>query len=94
MITCKECGREINPNQKRCSYCKSRIIPITAGKVLKKTKKISSTAINKTVDTSSAILSKTGEGIKQIKETQQKKSIEQKKKKIEKLQKQIDKHDK
>lgn len=94
MITCKECGREINPNQKRCSYCKSRIIPITAGKVLNQTKKISSTAINKTVDTSTAVLNKTGKGIKQLKEKQQKKSIEQKKKKIEKLQKQIEKNEK
>lgn len=86
MITCKECGREINPNQKRCHYCQSRIIPITAGKVLKQTKKLSTTAINKTVETSSSVLNKTGKGIQQ-----QKKSIEQKKKKIEKLTKQIEK---
>ncbi|MGX6969612.1 hypothetical protein [Vagococcus bubulae] len=91
MITCKECGREINPNQKRCSYCKSRIIPITAGKVLKQTKKLSTTAINKTVETSSSVLNKTGKGIQQLKKQQQKKSIEQKKKKIEKLTKQIEK---
>lgn len=94
MITCKECGRKINPNQKRCNYCQSRIIPITAGKVLKQTKKLSETAISKTIDTSSNVLNKTGKGIKQLKEKQQNKSIEQKKKKIEKLTKQIEKHQK
>lgn len=90
MITCTECGREINAGQKRCNYCNSQIIKITASKILNKTKKASSHAIEKTAKTSSLFYNKAADNFKNLQEKKQEKSIKNTQKKINKLQQKLE----
>lgn len=89
MITCTECQREINPGQKRCNYCNSRILQITASKLFNKTKSVSNAALEKTSETTSEFYTKTTEGIKSLKDRTREKKIINTQNKIKKLQQKI-----
>lgn len=90
MTRCKECGREINDSDKRCSYCNSRIVQITAGKFFNRTKDISAAALSKTVETAIDTYDKTSTQWKLLQEKQHKQTIEKKKRQIEKLEKKLE----
>lgn len=91
MARCKECGREINEKDKRCNYCNSRILPITAKKILNQTQTAAKSVASKTAESSVSLFHKTNDGVKQFREKQDIRKIEKKEQKISKLQKQIDK---
>lgn len=92
MAHCKECGREINVSDKRCSYCNSRIIQITAEKVFSKTKEHSAAALSKTLETAVGTYDKTSEKLKILQEKQYLKTIEKKKSQVKKLEKKLKYH--
>ncbi len=93
MTNCKECGRQINEGKKRCTYCQSKMVPITAKKIFNKTKDTSVWVAKKTTKTSSNLTQKASEEIAKIKTLQQQNSLENKKKKVAKLQQQIEKEE-